>query len=179
MSHRSLDARSELVFDVQELRRRAGTMKNIVRVVAAPGGLDNNVISVMEASPVRLELNLESVGEGILVSGVAMVSLQGECSRCLGPVFQKADIEIQELFVYPGIADDDEEASRVEDDKIDLEPVLRDAVMLTLPFTPVCRADCAGLCSRCGADLNQDPDHTHVEQFDPRWAGLTDWTDKI
>ena len=60
---------------------------------------------------------------------------------------------------------------------IDLEPVLRDAAMLDLPFIPLCREDCAGLCPTCGVNLNDDPDHGHDEAIDPRWAGLTDWAE--
>ena len=72
----------------------------------------------------------------------------------------------QELFVYADGKDDDadaedDEASRLEGDLLDLEPVLRDAVVLALPFQPVCRDDCPGLCSECGARLADDPDHQH------------------
>ena len=57
-------------------------------------------------------------------------------------------------------------------DLIDLEPVLRDAVVLELPFQPLCRPDCAGLCPQCGANLNDDPGHEHRPDNDPRWDAL-------
>ena len=67
--------------------------------------------------------------------------------------------------------DEDDDVRELEGDLLDLEPVLRDAVVPTLPFQPVCRADCPGLCSECGAHLAEDPDHHH-EVLDPRWSAL-------
>ena len=83
-----------------------------------------------------------------------------------------SDVEIQELYVYPGVELDDDFASRLQGDLIDLEPLLRDAVVLDLPFQPLCREDCAGLCVECGANLNENPGHGHVADLDPRWAAL-------
>ena len=68
--------------------------------------------------------------------------------------------------------DEDEDVSKLEDDLLDLEPLLRDAVVLALPFQPVCRPDCPGLCPQCGARLADEPDHQHEQAIDPRWAGL-------
>ena len=91
---------------------------------------------------------------------------------------------MQELYVYPDQHDKatehddrdlDDETSRLEDDLVDLEPLLRDAVVLALPFQPVCREDCPGLCSECGVHLADDPEHRH-EQVDPRWAALQSLT---
>ena len=99
--------------------------------------------------------------EGVLVTGTAEVELHGECVRCLSAVEDRVEVDLQELFVYPGSEADEEEASRLEGDLIDLEPLLRDAVVLELPFQPLCRPDCAGLCPQCGANLNDDPGHEH------------------
>ena len=79
--------------------------------------------------------------------------------------------DFQELFVYEE-SDAEDEALRMEGDLLDLEPVLRDAVVLSLPFQPLCRDDCPGLCVECGARLADDPDHQHDEAIDPRWAAL-------
>ncbi|MDO5683949.1 MAG: DUF177 domain-containing protein, partial [Propionibacteriaceae bacterium] len=75
----------------------------------------------------------------------------------------------------PGAEPDDVEASRIVGELIDLEPLVRDEVVLELPFMPVCREDCAGLCQTCGANLNKDPDHSHGERIDPRWGDLAAW----
>jgi uncharacterized protein len=174
--HRTFDPRSGLVFDIHELGRHAGEMKQVRRQVPAPEGMGNDVIGVPVGAPVDLDLRLEAVVEGILVTGAAEFQLAGECARCLKPIASSEAVDLQELFLFPGKEPDDDEASRVERDLVDLEPVLRDAVVLDLPFIPLCNPDCSGLCPRCGADLNADPDHTHGDEVDPRWADLADWT---
>ena len=177
MPHRSIDPRSGLVFDIHELGRRAGAMKEVKRQSPAPDGIGNDVIGVPTTSPIHLDLRLEGVGDGVLATGVAEVQLRGECARCLTEIEADAEIDLQELFLFPGTDPDDTEASRVEAEMIDLEPVLRDAAMLDLPFIPLCREDCAGLCPTCGVNLNDDPDHGHGEAIDPRWAELAGWAE--
>ena len=169
------DSRSGLVIDTHELSRRAGVLKEITTVAQAPADLGIDVIGVPLGSPIELSLRLESVVEGVLVTGTAKVLIQGSCARCLDEISETEEIDLQELYCYPGKELDDPDASRIEGDLIDLEPVLRDAVVLDLPFTPLCRPDCAGLCPECGANLNQDPDHGHAESVDPRWAELAEW----
>ncbi|MFT3970503.1 MAG: YceD family protein [Micropruina sp.] len=176
MSHRQLNPRSGLVIDTHELGRRVGAMKEIQRIAEAPDGIGTDVIGVPPGSSVDFELRLESVVEGVLVTGAAEVTLTGQCARCLEPISFDEEVDLQELYLYPDKEPDDEEASRLEDDLLDLEPLLRDTVVLDLPYTPLCRPDCAGLCPDCGADLNADPDHAHDDRIDPRWAGLTGWT---
>lgn len=161
--------RPGLVLDTRELGRRAGALKVVRDTVEAPADLGIEVIGVPEGSPVELDLRLESVVEGVLVTGAATLELRGECVRCLGTVGRRLEVDLQELFVYPGRDATEEEASRLEGDLADLEPVLRDAVVLDLPFQPLCRPDCAGLCPRCGANLNDEPGHEHPAANDPRW----------
>lgn len=170
--HRPLDHRSGLVLDTRDLGRRAGAMKVVQTSVEAPADLGIAVIGVPPGSPVELDLRLESVVEGVLVSGTATVQLRGECVRCLGEVSDELEIDVQELFVYPESDATDDEASRLEGDLVDLEPLLRDGVVLDLPFQPLCREDCEGLCVECGANLNDDPQHTHDAPLDPRWEKL-------
>ena len=170
--HRPLDPRSGLVLDTHELGRRPGAMKLIRATVEAPADLGIAVIAVPPGSPVELDLRLESVVEGVLVSGTATVQVHGECVRCLGQISDWLQVDIQELYVYPGVESDDDLAGRLEGDLIDLEPLLRDVVVLGLPFQPLCRDDCAGLCVECGANLNDDPNHRHEAALDPRWEAL-------
>lgn len=178
MSHHLIDPRSDLVFDTREWGRRAGANQQVQTEASAPEGIGNDVMGVPAGSPLRLELMLEAVGEGILVTGTAEAQLAGECARCLSAIEASAEVDVQELFLFPGKEPDDAEASRVEGERIDLEPVVRDAVVLDLPFIPLCRDDCAGLCPTCGADLNKSPDHRPHEEADPRWAGLAGWGDR-
>lgn len=176
----TLDPRSPLVLDTHEIGRRPGTMREVRRTVAAREDLGTAVIGVPTGDDVELELRLEAVMEGILVSGSARARAVGECVRCLAEVVEQVDAEIQELYVYPERAvvaaedgDDEEDVRELEGDLVDLEPALRDAVVPALPFRPVCSPDCPGLCSVCGARLAdpENADHTH-EVIDPRWAEL-------
>ncbi|MGW3912056.1 YceD family protein [Streptomyces sp. NPDC005070] len=180
-----LDHRNPLVFDTRELGRRPGAMQRLTRTIDAPVDLGiQGVIGVPEGAPLELELRLESVMEGVLVTGTARASVKGECVRCLEPLEQVLEADFQEMFSYPDAddrgrpkaepvddAEDDEDTLFLEDGLFDLEPVLRDAVVLALPMQPVCQDDCLGLCSACGARLADDPDHHH-DAVDIRWAAL-------
>ncbi|MCT1459652.1 DUF177 domain-containing protein [Aestuariimicrobium sp. p3-SID1156] len=170
---RSLDARSPLVLEVHELGRRAGTMRQVDRTVPAPEGIGIEMVRVPQGSPIGLDLKLESVVEGVYVSGTAEVELEGECARCLVGIEDEMSLDLQELYFYSD-KDAEEDAYFVVDERIDLEPVIRDAVVLDLPFTPLCREDCAGLCPTCGTNLNDDPEHDHGDRVDPRWGKLMD-----
>ena len=169
-----LDPRSPLVVDTRELGRRPGTMRKVHRTIAAPAGLGTEVIRVPEGSDLELDLRLEAVMEGILVSGTIRGRAEGECVRCLDPVEDEIETDVQELFVYPGRTpegEDEDDLRELVDEMIDLEPVLYDTLVPALPFQPVCRDDCPGLCSECGARLADAPGHTH-ESADPRWDAL-------
>jgi uncharacterized protein len=148
-------------------------MRTLRVTVPAPASLGVGVIGVPEGSDLELDLRLESVVEGVLVSGTARAHVAGECVRCLDPVSSEEEVPVQQLYLYPDADDTDEtdEIGRLEGDLLDLEPVLRDALVLGLPFQPVCRDDCPGLCPDCGARLADDPGHAHA-QDDPRWAAL-------
>lgn len=177
---RPLDARSDLVIDTHELGRGAGQAKQIHRTAAAPADLGIAVIGVPHGSPIEFDLRLEAVVEGVLVTGTAEAGVAGQCVRCLEELTDQVVIDFQELYVYPGNepdeADDEDEVSRLQGELLDLEPVLRDSVVLELPFQPLCTDDCRGLCPECGADLNRDPEHGHAAPIDPRWSELASWT---
>jgi len=176
-----LDPRQPLVFDTRELQRQPGSMHEVSRVVESPEDLGTDVIAIPTGSPIELELRLESVVEGVLVSGSARSWATGVCVRCLEPATTRVAVHFQELFAYPdraahhhevGVDAEDDDVSELVGDLLDLETVLRDTVVPSLPFQPVCRADCPGLCSECGAILADDPDHHH-EVTDLRWASLS------
>jgi uncharacterized metal-binding protein YceD (DUF177 family) len=162
--------------ELRELGRRAGSMQELDRTLPAPEGWRLELIGVPAGAPVHLRLRLESVMEGVLVSGDVEVPVQGQCARCLEPVEDTLELDIQELYAYPGstteATSEEDEVRLVEGERIDLEPMVRDAVVLALPLAPTCTEDCAGLCSGCGQRLDDLPaDHSH-ELLDPRWAGL-------
>lgn len=172
-SHRHSVASEALRCEIHDLRRSAGQMRPWCDEVPAPADLGVEMIGVPEGAPVGLDLRLESVVEGVLVTGTARAHLEGECSRCLTGIEEDATFPIQELYFYPDRPADEDSHRISEEDVLDLEPALRDAVVLNLPFIPLCRPDCEGLCPECGTNLNEDPDHDHPDAVDPRWAGLS------
>jgi uncharacterized protein len=173
-----LDPRSPFVLDTLELGRRPGSTRRVQRTVASPGDLGNEMIGIPAGADVELDLQLSAVVEGVLVTGTVRARAVGECGRCLDEIVDDVDVSLQELFVYPGRSeaaadsgDDEEDLPELDGDLADIEPVVRDAVVTALPFQPLCRDDCPGLCSLCGAHLADDPTHSH-ETLDPRWAAL-------
>ena len=179
---RSQDARrpagNPLRIDLRELGRRAGAMQELERTVPAPPDWRVEMIGVPAGGQASLRLRLESVMEGVLVTGDVEVPVAGSCARCLEPFEDVLELDIQELYAYAGSTTDatseEDEVRRIDGDFLDLEPLLRDTVVLNLPLAPVCTEDCAGLCVDCGARLDDLPaDHTH-EVVDARWAALTE-----
>lgn len=150
------------------------------REFPAPADLGTEVISVPEGQLLPLSVRLESVVEGVLVTGVVRATAVGACVRCLDPLSIEFESRFQELFAYAdraahhrevGAEDDGTEEHLVVDGHIDLEPLIRDTVVPALPFQPVCREDCLGLCAQCGVRMEDDPGHEHVD-IDPRWSAL-------
>ena len=177
-----MDSRSPLVFDTLELGRRAGAMVRINREIPAPAEFSTEVIGVPEGTILDVQGRLESVSEGVLATVVVSTNALGECSRCLDPVHVQVTVELQELYEYddPGMrasGDEDSDLYRLEGDYLDLEPALRDAVVLALPRVPLCKDDCLGLCPQCGMRMEAEPGHAHTE-LDPRWAALSGLLDE-
>ena len=185
----TLDPREPFVVSIRDLGRRAGAMQRISRTAPAAADLGTALARVPEGADVDLDLRLESVVEGVLVSGTATMPVHAECARCLEPIAWDEVADIQELFVYapqdarghrvevPQAEGEEDAPPSIEGDLIDLEPTVRDAVVLRLPMAPTCRDDCAGLCPECGARLDDHPGHGH-ETTDPRWAALSALRDK-
>ena len=164
------------MLDIRTLGRRPGTMRELTREVRLDDRIGLDLIHVAAGDVVELDLRLESVSEGVLVTGMIHADVVGECARCLEPFADHIDVPITELFAYQNSTTDqtteDDEIHRVVDDHIDLEPVVIDAVGLELPLQPLCSPDCLGLCSECGVRLAiAGSEHSH-EILDPRWAGL-------
>lgn len=151
-------------------------MREDRRSVPAPAALGTDVIGVPDGAPLAVDVRYESVTEGVLVTGTVTASLRGECARCLEPITDELVVDIVELFAYPDSVTDEttgeDEVHRIDGDYLDIEPVVRDSIVLGLPWTPLCRPDCAGLCPTCGQRFDDLPaDHAH-ETLDPRWAAL-------
>jgi uncharacterized metal-binding protein YceD (DUF177 family) len=162
--------------DLRELGRRAGSLHELQRSAPAPADWRVELIGVPERAEVDMRLRLESVMEGVLVTGELDVPVVGSCARCLEPIEDTLHLDVQELYAYPGstteATSEEDEVRRLEGDFLDLEPLVRDTVVLSLPLAPVCTPDCGGLCVDCGLRIDDLPaDHTH-EVVDPRWAAL-------
>jgi uncharacterized protein len=172
---RKLDPRGPLVFDVATLGSASARREQ--RVVPAPAELGAGLVRVPEGAQLQLDVQLEEVGEGVLVTAEVTAPLAGECARCLDEFMSSMQVRFQEMFVPSG-ADAADGASDdgyvLDGDLLDLEPALRDALVLDLPLSPLCDDDCQGLCGTCGVRLaDAEPDHGHPSDGGV-WAVLKD-----
>ena len=171
------DPRSPLVFNTRTLGRQPGSARSESRVVPAPTDLRVALAYVPVGSDVKLDVLLEAMSDGVLVTVEATAPVAGECARCLEPVTSSASVSFRELYEFdkdPSVRESDEGDRRFLDgDLLDLEPALRDAMVLALPLAPLCSGDCEGLCAECGVRLAEaGPSHDHGDGIDPRWARL-------
>ena len=185
--------RGALGFDMRSLSRQAGSARARQLVVPAPEDLRLELARVPGGADVELDLRFEAVTEGILVTGSATAPLVGECARCLAPLASTVTASFTELYLYDGHDQHDgddqhewhdeyeepDEERYLDGDLLDLEQAFRDAVVLALPMSPLCRDDCPGLCVECGVPLAQaGPGHRHEAAPDPRWAALAQLDDQ-
>ncbi|MFI6867205.1 YceD family protein [Nocardia sp. NPDC050406] len=174
--HRRKTTDAGFVLDVRSLGRAPGSMKEVHRNLTTEAKIGLEMVGIPVGAQVEMDLVLQSVSEGVLVTGTVYAPIDGECSRCLEPFTDELELQITELFAYPDSATEqtteEDEIHRLIDDMIDLEPVVIDAVGLELPLQPLCQPDCAGLCPECGVRMAiAGSGHGH-EILDPRWAKL-------
>jgi uncharacterized protein len=177
------------LFNSYELPRRAGEMKEFSLDLINPERIGIDVIAVLAGQEIHLEMRLESVTEGVLVSAELSAVADGECMRCLDPIELEIDHRIQELYRYlpekphtkaerkrarQEVDDlDEDDVLMTDGDFIDLEVPIRDAIVLELPVNPLCSPDCAGLCPGCGVKWTVLESHHSHPVIDARWEGLT------
>jgi uncharacterized protein len=155
---------------VRDLAHRPGEMREHSLDIEVPDAMGAGLIGVRQGAELHIDVELEGLHEGVLVSGHASADATGECSRCLIDISEPIEVDFAELFAYDASEDFD---FFVRDDHVDTEQVVRDAVVLSLPFQPVCRPDCPGLDPVTGerlADLGEQPAR---QVLDPRWAALS------
>jgi DUF177 domain-containing protein len=160
---------SDFILPVAEILGRPGHYRDVELAHPVPGA--RTTLARADETATRARLRAESVIEGILVSGRVAGRASSQCARCLAEVGLDVELEVCELFLAPGAGPVDD-AYVVDGTTIDLEPMLRDALTLSLPLNPLCRTDCQGLCPLCGCDLNRDSCGCVVEEKDPRWGAL-------
>jgi uncharacterized protein len=163
-----------LAVDVRELLQKPGAHKHVV--VRAPlDDLVTPVASVPPDRPVTVDAEIESVVEGLLVTGTVAATAVVNCVRCLRQFDHELEVEVRELFTLEPADDEDEGYAVLPDDRLPLDTMARDALVLGFPAFPLHSPDCAGLCPVCGADRNTvDCGHGGSDNLDPRWAGLAD-----
>ncbi|HEX6597175.1 MAG TPA: DUF177 domain-containing protein [Acidimicrobiales bacterium] len=157
-----------LVLNVADLLHRPAARRRARHTLEA-GPLQVLSTTVPAGSEVDVDTMLEWVSDGILATGTATAPWVAECRRCLAPVDGSMTAPFQELFE---VEFRDGESYPLKGDRIDLAPLVSEALLLGLPLAPLCREDCAGLCPTCGADLNSGPCACDPDPPDPRWAAL-------
>jgi len=131
------------------------------------------MIQVPKGADLDIEVQLEEVSEGVLVTAVVTAPLVGECARCLDEFTSSTRVKFRELFAAEA-GESEDDGYLLDGDLLDLEPALRDALVLDLPLSPLCGDDCEGLCSRCGIKLaDAEPGHSHPDDGGV-WAVLKD-----
>ena len=165
-----------LAVDVRELLQQPGAHKHVVLRAVLPD-VATPVASVPPGAPVSVDAEVESVVEGLLVTGKVGAAVTLRCVRCLRDVGHELEAEVRELFAGAGsrtASDEPDEGYAVlPDDRLPLDTMVRDTLVLAFPSFPLCRPDCAGLCPECGADRNSDGcGHDGSGATDPRWAAL-------
>ncbi|MGB3413205.1 MAG: DUF177 domain-containing protein [Microbacteriaceae bacterium] len=153
---------------VRDLIHHPGEMREVEIEFPNPERLGEGVIAVAENAAISLDARLESVHEGILVSGNVETEAIGECVRCLNEVILPIAVNFQELFGYELAEGVD---YQVQDDHVNLEQVVRDAVVLSLPFSPVCEDGCEKPTLAEGITVVLADDEGEPE-IDPRWGKL-------
>lgn len=163
--------------DVRDLVGRPGSSK-VEQLSGTLDDLETELARLTEDAPIRGELVLESLVEGILASGRVEGAFRLRCARCLREFERGFSVDLHELFVLFPHEDSDEYPMDPEG-FLEPEQMVRDVVGVELPFAPVCRVDCRGLCARCGGDLNLGECTCREPRIDPRWEGLDALLDEL
>jgi len=156
--------------EVHDIMHRAGQMRERTVTLPVHERMGEGLVSVPAGSTIDADVRLEALHEGILVSADLQATATGVCGRCLIDIEVPLQVDFQEVFAY---SSDEAFDYEVHDDHVDLEPPIRDAVVLALPFQPVCRPDCPGLDPETGERLADHPGIRPRETVDPRWSALT------
>jgi uncharacterized protein len=164
-----LDPRLPLVFDTRTLG--VADVRSVKRTAPAPPSLGAGMVSVPEGGELEIEVQLERVTDGVLVTGTVRAPLAGECARCLAEFAAATEVRFTELFSRDA-DEEDADGYRLDGDLLDLEPALRDALVLELPLAPLCAEDCPGLCSECGVRLaDAGAGHAHARTGEDQKTG--------
>jgi uncharacterized protein len=165
--------KTDFTVGVYDLMHRPGEQRELSLDIVAPEKMGEGLIAVPAGANIHLDLRLESLHDGILATAQVETTAVGECGRCLEPLTEDLQVEFQEVFAY---SVDEAFDYEVHDDHVDCEPLIRDAVVLALPFQPVCRPECAGLDPKTGERLVEPLQQDALGSTDPRWAALREFS---
>lgn len=160
--------RGPLVVPVTELVKHPGSHRR-VQITTESEGLALPEARIADGAPITLDVTFDTLSDGIVVKGTVSAPWAGECRRCLGVAAGVATASVEEIYQEHPLTD---EAFTFDGDAIDLEPMVRENLLVELPLAPLCRVDCAGLCPVCGIDRNLDPCSCDTTPSDPRWGAL-------
>ena len=162
-----------LAVNARELINQPGAHKHVVQRGPVPD-LATPVAWVEPGVEVTVDAEIESVVEGLLVTGQVSARAKLECVRCLRVVDHELRVDVRELFALDPREAEDDGYAVLPDDRLPLDVMTRDAIVLAFPAAPLCRPDCAGLCQQCGADRNLTDCGHQSGPIDPRWAALAE-----
>jgi uncharacterized protein len=162
------------MIDVHDLLGHPGLARSY-DLLGAIDGLATELVAVPDDAMLGGGLTLESVIEGVFVTGAITGTWRVRCARCLTEQTRPFSVEIAELVTPTPLAeaDADDDGYVLVDEQVDVDQIVRDAVGVEMPFAPLCRSDCQGLCPTCGGNRNlgECPGH---DAIDPRFAVLSD-----
>jgi uncharacterized protein len=157
-----------------ELLRRPGSERSVeVDTTVADLSIDDG--RFLASDPVQVALRLEALTDGVVVSGLVHGTWHGTCRRCANPAQGPLDCEVHELYQRVITDPDAFELGEL----LDLEPMVREVLLLDAPLVPLCTADCQGLCPQCGVDRNVETCRCDTTVADPRWAALDELRDRF
>lgn len=130
----------------------------------------NQVLGDLKVDYVRGKLRLTRANKRILAKGQLETIVQAECVRCLIEFQLPLTLQFEELFAFSAAADPVYFVD--EGGWLSLRQPVREQILLAMPIQTLCRPDCKGLCSQCGANLNDGPCNCETDDTDPRLAAL-------
>jgi uncharacterized protein len=165
-------AKSPLVLDITPLKRQPGRQFPFRLSLPAPASI-RLITAEVEARELHLDLLVESVGLQLVATGSIRVDWVGPCRRCLEDQHGTTDLFVKEVFEKVPV---EGETYALAEDEVDLEPMVRESVLLGLPVAPLCSPTCPGPDpERFPTSVIVDPPEPEAVQappVDPRWAAL-------
>ena len=162
-------AKPPFLVDIAELNRQPGVRRRFEQTGPAPESYALDSAEVV-ASRIGLDLWLEVAGQELIASGHVAIEWRGPCRRCLEVQDGSTVVEVREIFQHHPV---DGETYPLSDDQVDLEPMIRETVLLNLPVAPLCREDCAGPDPDRFPTTVETESDTVIEPLpDPRWGAL-------